>query len=507
LASAGVLVLKQQHHHDNNTERNRNRMAIATIEMDVDKAFKTLTSLLRSKGPDVQKRIMAHVRAVSGKATLPNYHGDETISAADKFNTYRECAAAILSGNYDTLQGEVAQGAKRVDPLDEVPPQSPAVPPVVPTLAPPPARAEKPAAVVAGPEADDLRAALIRAIAPHLMAQPAEAKLDEKRVGEIAAEMVGNAIQSFEDGFKERLEKALSNGSFPTERVKALIDELKPGISRIEMVTPDGNVRSAEGLMHPQVPQLLAWLMAGVPVWAWSAAGSGKTHLARQIAAMLGIEAYVMSVDPTLTVAKIMGYRNVANGEYVEGFAYRAFKFGGLLVADEKDTGDAGVMAAANAMLSNSHYLFPNGETVEKHKDFRYLALANTKGMGAVAGYTARNRLDAATLDRFAIVEVKYDKGLELALATGEGTPGAPWKPGKPANLATQQAYVAWVQKLRENFGSSVLLSPRASINGCKALRCGIPLAEVVEALVFKLVSDDSRRRMVDSCGLPQEVV
>jgi hypothetical protein len=115
-------------------------------------------------------------------------------------------------------------------------------------------------------------------------------------------------------------------------------------------------------------------------------------------------------------------------------------------------------------------------------------------------------KLDAATLDRFAILEIKYDPGLEMALSCGIGQPGEPWKAGAPANIETQEAYVKWVQSVRAHCGNSVLISPRCSINGCRALRCGIRLQEVADALVFKLVADDSRQRIVQTCGLPKEV-
>ena len=247
--------------------------------------------------------------------------------------------------------------------------------------------------------------------------------------------------------------------------------------------------------------------MAGVPVWAWSIAGSGKTHSARQVAELLEVIPYVVSVDPTLTVSKLMGYRNAANGGFVEGFVYKPFKEGGLFALDEIDTGDPGVVASANALLSNSHYLFPNNEPVDKHPKFGVLAMANSKGLGATAGYVARNRLDAATLDRFAVIEFKYDTGLESALACGFGSPGEPWKPGKPASEITQRAYVEWVQKVRAFCKESVLISPRASINGCKALRAGIPMKEVVDALVIKLCTADTITRIYDGCGQPPEVV
>jgi MoxR-like ATPase len=260
-------------------------------------------------------------------------------------------------------------------------------------------------------------------------------------------------------------------------------------------------------LLHPQVVQIATYVNADVPAWAWSGAGSGKTHMARQIAEMLELDCYVISVDPTLTVSKLLGYRNVANGEFVEGFLYKPFKDGGLVALDEGDTGDAGVIASLNSLLANGHYLFPNNETVKRHPKFRVIVFANSRGTGAVAGYVARNKLDAATLDRFALVEVKYDEGLEMAVATGEGSPGEPWKPAQPASQATLTAFVKWVQSVRAEVGQSVLISPRASMNGCKLLRAGVPMAEVVSAVVTKLCANDTITRIQEKCGKPEEVL
>jgi hypothetical protein len=47
-------------------------------------------------------------------------------------------------------------------------------------------------------------------------------------------------------------------------------------------------------------------------------------------------------------------------------------------------------------------------------------AAANTYGTGADALYVGRNQLDAATLDRFYVVEMDYDRKLEAKLAPEE---------------------------------------------------------------------------------------
>ncbi len=456
------------------------------------------------RGAHIQ--INQHIRAVSGKGNIALYHNDASIPASDKWLLYKLCFNALQKGDYSKLKGQgQAKGDKRVDPIEASPRHEEAAAPA--TTRKPPQDSDEPVEAIpqsrlevnSGDDAAQLRRILQR------LAGGAKAEVDPAQIGELVDEKIALFESALNEAFGEKVKKAVSNGSFPTDKVKELITELTAKLAhRIEFVTPSGELKQVDGLVHPQVSQIATWLKAGVPVWAWSAAGSGKTHMARQVAALLEVEPHVVSVDPTLTVSKLMGYRNVANGDFVEGFIYKPFKDGGLLAMDEIDTGDPGVIASANALLSNGHYLFPNNVTIERHAKFNCLALANTKGMGAVAGYTARNRLDAATLDRFAIIEIKYDLGMETALACGVGAPAAPWKPTDfYTSQAHQKAYVEWVQKVREKFGTSVLISPRASINGCKALRAGVPMPEVVEALVFKLCATDSITRIKTDCGLP----
>ena len=501
--------------------------------IDIQRAYGYLSQAVQRRGQSAQIKIAAHIRSITdGRLNnIAVYHGDSTIPDTDKLATYKLCfnvVAAKGEPDWSKLAGSHAEGAAAA-PVEAPAPRKPKNPAVLPAspsrIDPLDAAFEQPPRTIDGrgkiiptPEevtieadesADPLTRMIISLVRKHIKVE-ATAGTDEKRVEEIARGIVSEFQTDSDKGFKDKLEKHLANGSFPTSRVQEMLDKLKEELAqnmvqRIVFVNGAGEVKPLDGLMHPQVPQFAAWIMAGVPVWAWSAAGSGKTHMARQIAMLFEAAPYVVSVDPTLTVSKLMGYRNVANGDFVEGFAYRAFKEGGLFALDEIDTGDPGVIASANALLSNTHYLFPNNETVEKHPKFGVLAMANTCGLGAVAGYVARNKLDAATLDRFAIIKVNYDEGLESALACGFGSPGQPWKPGAPASEAQQRSYVDWVVKVRKQVGNSVLISPRASINGCKALRAGIPVKEVADALVWKLCTQDTITRIIDSCGNPPE--
>lgn len=466
---------------------------MSELNITHEQGFKVICGLLE-KDPEAQKRVQAHLRAITGKHTLlPVYHGDKSINATDKLKFYALCANAITKKDWSLLSTPA-----RIDPVAEVVEAKPVEVVVEPAVeARPEAKPEQPAVVVIDepPPANNRMSHIARAIYDELVPflptpeRKVEAAVDSDLVKKLAAEVFGEQI---------------NNGGFPVDRVTKLIDEKLAGhASRFEFKASNGEFKPIEGLVHPQVTQVVTWLRATGTCWLWGASGGGKTHLARQVAEVLEVDPYVWSADPTTTVAKIMGYRNVANGEFVEGYCYAPFKNGGLSAADEIDTGDPGVIASANAMLSNAHYTFPNGEQVKRHPKFYFLALANTKGTGATCGYVARNKLDAATLDRFPVIELKYDPGIEMSVACGIGEPGAPWKPSEPADQATQQKFVQWVQKVREHCGTSVLISPRASINGCRALRAGVPMPEVIDALIFKLVASDSVQRIKDMCGLP----
>ena len=147
---------------------------------------------------------------------------------------------------------------------------------------------------------------------------------------------------------------------------------------------------------------------------------------------------------------------------------------------DEIDAGNANVLITINAALSNGLAAFPDA-MVPKHEDFVFIASANTFGNGANRQYVGRNQLDAATLDRFAIIEWFIDDELEENLSFGLN--GTAWY------MAVKAArdYVA-DKKIR------ALISPRATQKGCKLLDIGQPLDEVIDATMLGSVPDDKKQ-------------
>lgn len=235
----------------------------------------------------------------------------------------------------------------------------------------------------------------------------------------------------------------------------------------------------AAPMRHKNYGQLLALAGARVPVMLVGGAGSGKTTAARQVANDLGLSVITESCNPDMSATAATGYMS-ANGTYVPGFLHGVVKHGGVLLLDEFDSAPGDVVTVLNAVaasVAGDPITFPNGETVEIHSDFILIAGANTFGRGSFGGYK-RQTLDAATLDRFATLEWEVDETLELAFAENRD-----W------TLKVQT-----IRGIVKANGLDMLITPRASINGAKALKAGLTMEEVMSLFIFKGASEDDRR-------------
>lgn len=213
-------------------------------------------------------------------------------------------------------------------------------------------------------------------------------------------------------------------------------------------------------------------------------AGGGKTHLAGQIAKALKIPFYPMSVGLQTTKSDLLGFIN-ATGGYNDSPVRKAYENGGLLLLDEFDATHAGVVTILNSLLANGHATFPD-KIVEKHKDFVCMCACNTYGRGGNIDYIGRNKLDGATLDRFIVIDVDYDKGLER-------------------NLANNDDWVDALDKIRENIASQgikMIISPRASMDGADLLEAGFDIKDVMEMVVYKGCDEDIKKKITNGVAL-----
>lgn len=200
---------------------------------------------------------------------------------------------------------------------------------------------------------------------------------------------------------------------YPVVR-KRLIDEFGFLPQRHEIVTPNA-INKITGVTHEKFDDVLTLVSAAIPVFLAGPAGTGKNVLAQQVAAGLGLNFYF--TNAVTQEYKLTGFID-ANGHYHETAFYKAFKDGGLFFLDEMDGSIPEVLIILNAAIANGYFDFPTGQ-VTAHEDFRVIAAGNTYGTGADIEYTGRYQLDAASLDRYALMEIDYSPKIEEAVANG----------------------------------------------------------------------------------------
>jgi hypothetical protein len=263
-------------------------------------------------------------------------------------------------------------------------------------------------------------------------------------------------------------------------------------------------------VQHAYFLALLRIVRARRNAWLCGPAGSGKTTSAHEVAKALGLPFYAKSVGPQVTESSLIGYTD-ANGRTVRTQLREAFEHGGVFLLDEVDAASPAVLVVINALLANDCASFPDA-VVDKHPDFVLIAGANTIGLGADRQYVGRQQIDAATLDRFVLLDWPYDPRIEAA-AAGVSV-SAVSKADCPALFHFEDEdgaesrcyeYVQRVVAIRNavaSFGKAVrvIVSPRASINGTALIRQGFTIADALNLCVWKGLDTDTRKKIEAAC-------
>lgn len=237
----------------------------------------------------------------------------------------------------------------------------------------------------------------------------------------------------FQEGEKQQAPSSLLDAliakSVAEISVGSVIDKAKPVIDdyikntygvlpKVIEVKTEKDVKKVEGCVHKEFETILKLIGADIPVFLTGPAGCGKNVICKQAAEALGLEFYF--TNAVTQEYKLIGFID-ANGRYHETQFFKAFTEGGVFMLDEIDASTPEVLVILNAAIANRYFDFPTGR-VSAHADFRIVAAGNTFGTGADVEYTGRYQLDASSLDRFAIIEVDYDKDVESAIANGDET-------------------------------------------------------------------------------------
>jgi hypothetical protein len=154
-----------------------------------------------------------------------------------------------------------------------------------------------------------------------------------------------------------------------------------------------------------------------IPIMLVGPAGTGKSHLASQLADFLGLKYGETPMSPGATRGDLLGRHTI--GGFISAEFVELYGSGGIFNFEEIDASDASMLIVLNnALASGRLYNSASGEMVEKHEDFVPVSTANTFGLGSNREYTARERLDAATIDRWRMgrIFVHLDESVEASI-------------------------------------------------------------------------------------------
>lgn len=215
------------------------------------------------------------------------------------------------------------------------------------------------------------------------------------------------------DAFNEELsEFTIKEKKSIVEAIKSILEQKNIIIQNnlIEKRTEPKKLDKNE-IMHNSYSKVKSVVLSGVIPMVVGPAGSGKSHAMEQIAKDLGINFYM--ANRIQNTFELVGFVDAA-GKYVTTQFFEAFTKGGLFFFDEVDASSPEALVTINAAVAQRVMAFPgHSENQKMHKDFKAVVAGNTYGTGSTLQYTGRNKLDAATLDRFMVIDWHYDKELE----------------------------------------------------------------------------------------------
>ena len=271
------------------------------------------------------------------------------------------------------------------------------------------------------------------------------------------------------------------------EKLEELIKEKYGYIPKKTELTINDKVTIIDGIVHEKFDTIMDYVSINEPIFLVGPSGSGKSFIVQQVAKALGLPYYFSNA--ITQEYYLTGYSD-ANGNYVPTSFYKAWTEGGVFLLDEMDASIPDVLVKLNEALANKRFDFPAPiGNVEAHPNFRVVAAGNTYGLGADFEYVGRNQLDAASLDRFGVEVVDYDKNIELNMANGD------------EDLVT---FFHEVRRACVKNGIQLIASYRginrvAKLKELRKSRSNYDLSEILVSCLFKGLGKDDLRHIYEN--------
>lgn len=207
----------------------------------------------------------------------------------------------------------------------------------------------------------------------------------------------------------------------PTGIITAL-DERIPFDQRIQAIENKIKNNEAQGeIYHKKVEQIVIDIMEGDWPYLWGPSGTGKSHMVKQVADLLGMS--FMKAGKITEPHSILGY-NDPQGRYRITPTFIAALYGHLLSLDEFDNGNPDTQVVLNDIYSEllnkinnpdevCEVMFGDDIPVNIHPNFRMIAAGNTSGEGENSVFSSRGKIDESIQERMTPIYIDYDNRVE----------------------------------------------------------------------------------------------